>query len=64
MHVQVKLPIDELKPEQVDAYVVQMLGAEEVFEVEPSYIQPVQTRSYGAELRLEDAVEGDTYEAW
>jgi hypothetical protein len=62
--LQVELPIDELEPEQVDAYVVQMLGADEVFEVEPAYIQSIQTRSYGVELRLEDAVEGDTYEAW
>lgn len=62
--LQEEFPVDELEPEEVDAYVVRMLGAEESFEVGVALIQQVQTRAYGEALRLEDAVEGNTYEAW
>jgi hypothetical protein len=62
--LQEELPLDELEPEEVDAYVVRMLGAEESFEVGVTQIQQVQTRAYREALRFEDAVEGNTYEAW
>ena len=65
--LQDELPIEDLEPEGVDAYVVDLLGteADDAFEVEADQIRSVPIDRSGDEvLRLGDAVVGTSYKTW
>jgi hypothetical protein len=65
--LQEEVPIEDLKPEGVDAYVVDLLStdANDAFEVKASRIRAVIiSRGDKRALLQEDAVVGTSYQTW
>jgi hypothetical protein len=65
--LQEEVPIEDLKPEGVDAYVVDFLSADanDAFEVKASRIRAVTVSRGGkGALLREDAVVGTSYQTW